>query len=348
MRVDSFAAEMEAADTAVSTNGRRSKSSGGMSFAFWFLNVSTPDRCPKVCAVIFATISCAILSITSPAATDDQRGLNGLAEIEFAKLSDRNISALGTAALAISAGDWKHAETANFVYHFFHGFMATAVSIEAEFYYRVIAKELDRDTTQWERKGHIYIFENAADWRTFQSKAQLDPWTGGIHSGNDLFIVREPGFKFKGRTLGHEIAHLVLHRFFGAGVPLWLNEGYAEYASIRGYASYQRARGYAARPASQAVPPAEFIAVRELTDLVSYPADEKRVAVFYIESEKLVRFLSAESKPKFVALLEAMATGNKFDTALSKSFGGRFITVDALDQEFQTYATKDAAVAKQE
>ena len=38
--------------------------------------------------------------------------------------------------------------------------------------------------------------------------------------------------KWKGNTLGHEVTHLVVDRFFGAGVPLWLNEGYAEYAAV--------------------------------------------------------------------------------------------------------------------
>ena len=50
----------------------------------------------------------------------------------------------------------------------------------------------------------------------------------------------ETRFKFKGRTLGHEIIHLVMYRFFGNGIPLWLNEGYAEDASSRFYASFMR------------------------------------------------------------------------------------------------------------
>lgn len=294
---------------------------------------------------VLSAICCLAASLFAADTNEDRRGLNGLPEIEFGRLSDQNISLLGRAALAIRPGDWKHAETTNFVYHFFHGFTATQVSIEAEFYYRVIAKELERDTTQWERKGHIYIFEEAADWRTFQTKAQLDPWTGGIHLGGDLFLVREPEYKFKGRVLGHEITHLVVHRFFGSGVPLWLNEGYAEYASIRGYASYQRARGYGAKPSSQSIAPGEFLALGTLTNSLTYPSDEKVVGTFYKESEKLVRFLSAESKQHFLVLLDAMSKGNKFDTALSKAYGGRFMNTDALEQEFKTYATKDSGAA---
>ncbi len=264
-------------------------------------------------------------------------------EVGLAQLSDKNISPLGQTALALKPAEWKHAETPNFIYHFFHGFVAAPVSVEAEFYYRVIAKELEKDTTQWERKSHIFVFERPEDWKAFQQKAALDPWTGGIHSGNDLFLLRDSELKFKGRTLGHEITHLVLHRFFGSGIPLWLNEGYAEYASTRAYASFERARGFRAKPQSQAIAPTDFIPVGKLAGALSYPGEDKQVATFYAESEKLVRFLSATNKPSFLAFLEAMAKGNKFDNALSRTFGSRFTGVDSLEREFKVYASKDYA-----
>src|SRR3954447_25467082 len=81
------------------------------------------------------------------------------AEVAFSALSDRNITALGTKALAIRPADWKHAETKHFVYHFFEHFVAAPASVEAEFYYTTIAQDLGKDTAQWERKSHIFIFE---------------------------------------------------------------------------------------------------------------------------------------------------------------------------------------------
>lgn len=272
---------------------------------------------------------------------DDPRGIDGIPEVEFSRLSDTNLTDLGQTALAIHPAEWKHAETTNFVYHFFHGFIATPVSIEAEFYYRIIAKELERDTSQWERKCHIFIFEKPEDWRAFQTKAQLDPWTGGIHAGGSLFIQRDPESKFKGRSLGHETCHLVVHRFFGSGVPRWLDEGYAEYASRRGYASFLRARGRSAKPGTEAVAPEDFIPLKTLTEMLGYPTDVKQVATFYIESEKLVRFLSAANKPQFLAFFDAMSKGNKFESALWKTFGSRFPNTGALEREFKEYAAKD-------
>ena len=156
-----------------------------------------------------------------------------------------------------------------------------------------------------------------------------------------MFIQRDPQYKFKGRTLGHETAHLVVHRFFGSGIPLWLDEGYAEYVSIRGYASFQRARGFEAKPASAAIAPDTFLPLKTLTDLMTYPTDVKQVATFYMESEKLVQFLAATDKEKFLVFFDAMSKGNKFESALWKAYGARFTSIDALETEFKTYAAKD-------
>ncbi len=274
-----------------------------------------------------------------------EEGDGALKEVPFQSLSDRNLTALGQAAMSIHPNDWKHAETTNFIYHYFHGFIAAPVSVEAEFYYRVISKDLEKDTTQWERKSHIFVFETNEDWVAFQHKGSLDPWTGGIHSAGSLFIQRNPEQKFKGNTLGHEVTHLVIERFFGAGVPLWLNEGYAEYSASRCYAAFNRARGYAARPTSRSVPADLYVPVGQLTSMVSYPQEVTQVGVFYSESERLVRFLERADKHGFGVFLDAMSKGNRFETALNKGFAARFINLDALDREFKSYAIQQNGVS---
>jgi hypothetical protein len=312
-------------------------------------------RLPGGCNSSWKRRAAAVLSCALSAALplhgqmpDGGRGLGGLAEVRFENLTDRNISERGRTALAISAPKWKHAETANFVYHFSQGFVATQVSVEAEYYYRIYAKELERDTSRWERKCHLFIFEEPADWEVFKKSAALDPWTGGVHAGGELFLLRDPSFKWKGHTLGHEVAHLVFFRFFGNGIPLWLNEGYAEDASIRAFAAYFRARGYASKPWSQAVPPAEFIPLSELTAMLAYPADAGKVGVFYNESQRLTRFLINAGRPQFAGLLGALAQGARFESALARAYGMRFSGLEQLEREFRDYASKDHGTALQD
>jgi hypothetical protein len=280
-------------------------------------------------------------------------GSSGAAQSEFkeiplASLSDRNFSPLGNKALGIRSNEWKHAESTHFAYHFFESFVAAPVSVEAEFFYSIVAKELNRETAQWERKCHVFIFDSQEDWNQFKLSGQLDPWTGGLCAGGELFLVRDSKRKWKGDTLGHEVTHLIVYRFVGSGIPLWLNEGFAEYAASRGYASFWRARGYRANPRSQAVNPAQWIPVTSLTSMVTYPADESQVTTFYNESERLVRFLAATDKPGFLKFFEAMAQGNRFDTALNKGFSSKFFNTDALEKAFKEYATKEHGTSLQD
>src|SRR5437867_3611907 len=173
-----------------------------------------------------------------------QSGLDALPEIELSQLSQRDPNPLGEKALSINPEQWKHAETEHFIYHFAHSYVATPVSVEAEFHYRVVAKEIEREQPPTDTKSHVYIFERPEDWAQCQGLGELEKWTGGIHSGGSLFIVRDPRYKFSGSVLGHEIVHLVIHRFYPDGVPLWFSEGIAQFISKSAHASYQRARGY--------------------------------------------------------------------------------------------------------
>ena len=281
----------------------------------------------------------ALIFLTASACAENAPPLGAVTEIPFQNLSDRALTGLGQKALQIRAGQWKHAETEHFIYHFFDSPMASVVSVEAEFAYRVIATELGKDTSAWERKCHLFLFDDATDWKAFQAFGGLDPWTGGIHSEGALFVRRNPGWKSENATLPHEITHLVIYRFFGPGIPLWLNEGFAEYAAARCRASFYRARGFNARPRANTVKEAQYFPVAELTGTMTYPTEDERLAAFYEESQKLVRFLSATNRNGFLAFLDAMGKGALFETAARNHFGNRFLNLDAVEREFKSYAT---------
>src|SRR5437868_463758 len=231
----------------------------------------------------------AAVVLAAAAHTDAQlTDTSSLPEIAFDQLSERDPNPLGEKALAIHADQWKHSETDHFIYHFVHTYVATPVSVEAEFHYRVITQELERDGPGNNPKSHIYIFEEPADWHQFQSVGQLEPWSGGIHSAGSLFIQRNPAYKFTNNLLGHEIAHLILHRFYTASIPCWLDEGFAQYVSKNAHASYQRARGYISKAHSESIASQDLIPLRVLLATTHPPAEN--VATFYDESERLARF----------------------------------------------------------
>jgi len=102
-----------------------------------------------------------------------QTGLNSLPEVEFSQLSQRDPNPLGERALSINPTQWKHGETEHYIYHFAHSYVATPISVEAEFHYRVVAKELERDQPLTDIKSNVYIFERPEDWRR---TGEMDRW----------------------------------------------------------------------------------------------------------------------------------------------------------------------------
>ncbi len=268
-------------------------------------------------------------------------GLNALPEIEFSKLSQRDLNPLGAKALALHPEEWKHGETEHFIYHFTRSFVATSVSSEAEFHYRVVAKALEREQPPSDTKSHIYIFDKEEDWQEFQSSGHLEKWTGGIHSAGSLFIKRDPRSRFAGNTLGHEVAHLIVHRFYSEGIPSWLDEGFAQYVSKGARASYQRARGFIAKPRSQSIAMDDLIPLPVLVAFLSPP--NNRVETFYDESERLVRFLVATDKPSFLTLLDALGKHQPFEKAFLRIYAGRFANAAVFEERFREYASKDAS-----
>ena len=293
------------------------------------------------CSSIFAM---SILFAASAVAQINES--SSLPEIEFSQLSQRDPNPLGEKALAIHPEQWKHAETDHFIYHFVDSYVATPVSVEAEFHYRVIAKELERDQPAGDVKSHIYIFERPEEWQQFQVFGNLEPWSGGIHSAGSLFVQRNPAYKFSNNLLGHEIVHLVLHRFYADGIPCWLNEGFAQFISKDAHASYQRARGYVSKPHSDAIAPQDLIPLSVLT-AATHPFSD-RVHIFYDESERLVRFLAATDKPAFLALLDALARHQPFESALPRSYPGKFANTASLEEKFRDYASKDFGTSLQQ
>src|SRR5438309_4858316 len=109
-------------------------------------------------------LSISILAATASAQLNES---SSLAEVEFSQLSQRDPNPLGDKALAIHPEQWKHGETEHFIYHFVHSYVATPVSVEAEFHYRTVTKELERDqvAAATDVKSHIYIFESPEQWQ---------------------------------------------------------------------------------------------------------------------------------------------------------------------------------------
>ena len=262
--------------------------------------------------------------------------IGDLPEVPFSSLSDQAVSPAGRRALGLRPATWKHAESHSFILHFIQNATAKAAAIEAESDLAFIAANLGVAPPQT-GKAHLYLFEDHDSWTAFLATVHLEQWIGAFTEGNEIFVQRNPKYKFKGHAMAHELVHLMIRRFIGTSLPLWLEEGTAEDLSISAYSSFYRRRGYGQLPK---LPVTTFIPLARLTSFTRYP-EGPEVEAFYRESSWLAGFLNSQNNQKsFLTMVRSMARGSLFDSALREAFGSRWLSLDSLEADFKTHLAR--------
>lgn len=262
--------------------------------------------------------------------------------LPFDELSERSVSRTGDTALKIATVKWEHSESDHFIFHTEAGFAVTQLVSVAEWSYAAIKKDLQITQDSFERKCHIYVFLNEGVWREFVGNGKMEPWTGGWCTGRELFFASRPHFKFQGTTLPHEMTHLVMHRFVGGDIPLWLNEGLAEFEGIRLYRTYLKTRNYTLTNVRDHLDPDQFIPLKDLTSAVDYPKAQEEVTAFYVESERLISFLYFQygGTDPLMKFLRLQSQGERFDSAWREAYGRERGDQQAFEDKFASYVIK--------
>lgn len=225
------------------------------------------------------------------------------AEKPFAHLSQRDLSDWGKAALAIQPDKWRHGETQHFIIHFFRNGPAIARRCE-EFYTEIRAFFRNPPDQLGERKSHVFAFHEAGDWANFAPLTGLAHVTGVTRDHEFFYLATKPTghYDWEARAQAHEMTHLVLNRFLTGDLPLWLNEGLAEYFAQRKTSTTAEFR----RRVGQAAPyPLGLLFTAD-----RYPNRQEEMLSFYAEAAIVVDFLTytAERRnrlPRFVHALES-------------------------------------------
>ena len=265
-----------------------------------------------------------------------------LVEKKFEELSNVPPSEDGRKALAINAAKWKHAETDNFILHYRRVTEAQKVAREVEYDLWYVATTLGAAKERYSKKSHVYVFEDAEEWKQFLAVSNNPlKWAASYAYGDELFLnVRGggntgAGANFDSQTLAHETTHAVVARLFpGKRWPLWLNEGFAEYM---GGASIAARKGQSAKRHQGNLTMAEM-PLPVLEALEGYPSNEAAIGQLYQTSEKFVRFLMSElPKDRIVKFIDAVLGGKKMQEAVLEVYGDKFRNWDAFMKKYERF-----------
>ena len=239
--------------------------------------------------------------------------------------------------------EWVHGESDHFVYHFEKGFLCPQFAAAAELFYGRIKENLGITEDSYERKAHIFVFLGTNTWHEFSQKNKLEKWTGSLHVGGELYVLARANQRLdRSEFVPHEITHLIVQRFVG-NVPLWLNEGIAEFEGRRQRALYMRTHspGKMVVVIPNSVPHDELVPLSELTGVVDYPDDETKTKTLYVESELLVHYLITDcgGTESFLKFVELQSQGLTFASAFRRIYGEKFRDLELFEDAFAKYAS---------
>ena len=232
---------------------------------------------------------------------------------------------------------WQHLQTEHFILHHDQKMFASKVARMGEQFYAAIAADLPNlhDRTAPAR-SHIFIFRDPREWQALLAEMPgVEPWAASVVKGNVMYL-QETGSGTSGKMgmLAHEMTHLVFNRFLSVRLPLWLNEGLAEY-----YAefAYRDAKGLKTSQRNAFRPLADWTPLSGLLTATEYPAEPAEVRLFYITSKYLTGYLLLRHpREKWNAFFARVLGGESAPDALLETYG--WAGIEALEKDFARFA----------
>ncbi len=157
-------------------------------------------------------------------------------------------------------------------------------------------------------------------------------WTGGVAYPNYNLVLTgispEDPYQWPAHVISHELAHLITQMAYkncqDHEMPLWLEEGLAEYAE--GKMVKEERELVMSALAEERLP-----ALNTLTE--KFPKDEKEAELAYLHSAAVVTYLIENlGAEKLNALFTALRDGEEIDVAMRPIYG---LDTDGLDQSWR-------------
>ena len=230
---------------------------------------------------------------------------------------------------------WRQGQTQHYVVHFFANegdLFARKVATMADFLYEYISQDLGLSQDRRPIRSHIFTFRNEYRWKKFlKTQPTTEQWAYSYVSGACMFLQQAENTKKSTEVLAHENTHLVMNHFIRNHLPIWLNEGTAEYYGEFGLSAFRGLSRHSGAVFRGLRDPLPLTRLFKITD--EYPENRKEVDKLYSTAKFFVGFLMTK-KPhdKFHDFLTDIAKGTAVADALQKNYG--FYELAAVQKEF--------------
>ena len=219
------------------------------------------------------------------------------------------------------------------------------VALWLEFFHSAFGRIVSKYALDYSVPTTVIVFKDDASFFPFRPlyQGRAANVAGYFVPGQDTnYIVFPLGQSSRStlRTAFHEYVHLYL-RDTVPGVPLWLNEGLAEFYGSFAHSDTEGVLGVPIPYYTRLLAREELIPLKNLfsinIDSAHYNEQDKN-GIFYAESWALVHYLmlgeSGRRQSQFRTFLERVSSGDEAAKVVESIFG---LTLEALEKEFKAY-----------
>jgi hypothetical protein len=238
----------------------------------------------------------------------------------------------------IAKGNWFVRESNNFNVFYRDSSQAKLIADKAEYYFEKISYDLGYEKElKWDKKCQVYIVEHIDKWKDFLKEIGYNAeLVGGFvpnYTDKEMFLCAMSE-AYLALTFPHELTHLILKEIAGKkNVPLWLNEGLANYeANVTSISNELLVKS---------IKDGKHILLGDLLSMGIYPEGKEMRELFYAQSEKLVEFLVTNyGRQKFRKFCDLILRDKSFKDILSAGYDKDFKNIEDFNIKLVEYIVK--------
>lgn len=238
----------------------------------------------------------------------------------------------------VARDEWFVKDTEHFSVYYTDISQAKIVSDKAEYYFEKITYDLGYEgQIKWDKKCRVYIVESVDKWRRFLKDIGFNAeLVGGFvpnYGEREMFLCVLSD-AYLAVTFPHELTHLIFRDIAGKStIPLWLNEGLANYEASVTSVSNELLIKYIKR--------GRHILLGDLLRMSNYPEGKRMRELFYAQSEKLVEFLITQhGRKKFRRFCDFILKDKSFKDSLFAAYKGDFKDIEDFNIRLVEYIVK--------
>lgn len=263
---------------------------------------------------------------------------------EWKDVSDQRLSSMGARIRQADQERWRYAESRHFIGFAYNLRDLETLLRQAEYAYDEVNSYLG--IASGTGKTRLFLVQNDKLWDSLMRGAGLRPDGLAFQYQDEIYLKADEAQAARPDRVAHEIVHARLRSAYGSNIPLWIDEGLANFLGWNIAEAYARLQ---ARDLSRHLAAADATLVVGLNELASrdvYPDDSAAAQAYYRQVEEVVRAVQEQiHDDRMKAFVDAACRSKTGLREMLKSeFGFSDENLDRLEQTVRDRSTKDRSL----